>query len=284
MLCASQWLIGWNEERHQQEVDENTMDKIGNRADCPLARESGVMNAQEQQTHHEQQQQLDNNSEQPANETSNRPKRNPYCSRCRNHGKSNPVKGHKRHCEYRSCICDGCWLVQQRQEVSAAQIKRRRYQKQDEECGRQIEITPPVLNRGPPTTLTTAPHKLQQQASSSASSSSLPLSDALHLFLASINPQQHVQTTTTTTTGQLVQSANSPNLNNPAWPNIRQQINLVEEIHHSFGPLAIYAWLRSEQFDLQKVRDSIELSRPSFDELLQVTGHSPLDLTYPIVD
>lgn len=76
-----------------------------------------------------------------------KPKRNPFCSRCRNHGKSAQVKGHKRHCEYRDCQCEGCKLVECRQIVSASQIKLRRYQKQDEECGRRIEVSPPVLKR-----------------------------------------------------------------------------------------------------------------------------------------
>lgn len=74
-------------------------------------------------------------------------KRRPFCSRCRNHGKIAHVRGHKRRCEFRACQCDGCQLVECRQLVSAAQIKRRRDMKQDEECGRKTEVTPPVLKR-----------------------------------------------------------------------------------------------------------------------------------------
>lgn len=60
---------------------------------------------------------------------------------------------------------------------------------------------------------------------------------------------------------------------------------LVEEIYKEFGPLAIYAWLKAEHFDLQKVGDMIEMSKVSFDELLQITRcNSPVDLTSPIVD
>lgn len=81
----------------------------------------------------------------PTQSNGEKPKRNPFCSRCRNHGKSAQVKGHKRHCEYRKCQCEGCKLVECRQIVSAAQIKRRRYQKQDEECGHRIEVSPPKL-------------------------------------------------------------------------------------------------------------------------------------------
>lgn len=90
-------------------------------------------------------------SKQQAESDSDKPKRNPFCSRCRNHGKKAQVKGHKRHCEYRNCQCKGCKLVECRQLISAAQIKSRRDQKQDEECGRRIEISPPVLVRAPET-------------------------------------------------------------------------------------------------------------------------------------
>lgn len=83
--------------------------------------------------------------QQPSSESDSKSKRNPFCSRCRNHGKSAQVKGHKRHCEYRDCQCEGCKLVEWRQLVSAAQIRRRRNQKQDEECGRTIEVSSPVL-------------------------------------------------------------------------------------------------------------------------------------------
>lgn len=67
-----------------------------------------------------------------------------------------------------------------------------------------------------------------------------------------------------------------------AMPSPQDQLNLVEELDRAYGPLVIYAWLRAERFDFQKVRDMIELSRLPFDELLQAT--SPIDLTSPIVD
>jgi hypothetical protein len=63
-----------------------------------------------------------------------------------------------------------------------------------------------------------------------------------------------------------------------------EQLNLVEEIHRSYGPLVVYAWLRSERFNVAKVRALIDMAEDSFDELLQANGHSPLDLTSPVVD
>lgn len=424
---------------------------------------AGVKNVEER---HDQQQvfnsdQYDHSEQQGDNKSdhdnSKPPKRNPFCSRCRNHGKSIQVKGHKRHCEYRECKCEGCFDVECRQIISARQIKRRRDQKQDEECGRRIEISPPVLRREKcidPIALTpetlrsrsseiiyptlkpnnpihhqlhvataTTPQAIQQQsplippsshhlhhphplhpatlaaavASSSALSIQHPTSnhhtqfhnhhlqqlhhsqhqshhhhnphkhhlhhqqqqqvmscvnDTNHQQLTnnnlhdarinltnlasvvnsvshpkSIQHQHHHHPTTPTTTGhnavacttatnavavaaaaeassatQLTNALNlfryprsmlvsaaatappqqppaglSASLTNglgnnnhilqPPLPSIREQINLVEEIHHTFGPLAIYAWLKAEHFDLQKVRDSIENSLTSYNNL-----------------
>ncbi|KAF7246427.1 hypothetical protein EG68_10164 [Paragonimus skrjabini miyazakii] len=35
----------------------------------------------------------------------------PHCRRCRNHGKNNPWKGHKKSCPYRNCYCQQCILI-----------------------------------------------------------------------------------------------------------------------------------------------------------------------------
>lgn len=303
-----------------------------------------------------------------------RPKRNPYCSRCRNHGKTTQVKGHKRHCEYRDCQCDGCWLVKERQIISAAQIKRRRYQKQDEECGRQIEISPPVLiretnsdsatliaksliaskypahsatgqkpleNRAQnnsqasfnqshhlnlannvarslinpdssrlslaaascslsalqshqqhpqrqlnpsvpaPTTLADSTNRANLSLANhqNANLSNTALSNALHLFhfpnsmlsggdVASLSSQVPTNAVITNSLANASASAFQTVAPSHRLPSIREQMNLVEDIYQTFGPLAIYAWLRAEQFDLHKVRDMIETSRSPYNTLL----------------
>ncbi|XP_059482135.1 doublesex- and mab-3-related transcription factor 1-like isoform X2 [Neocloeon triangulifer] len=111
----------------------------------------------------------------------------PRCARCRNHSLKIALKGHKRYCKHRTCVCDKCRLTAERQRVMAAQTALRRAQAQDEQFGRNG--INPLLGIPEPASPRLSPPRNHSPRSGTSSSPSAGTSTNGSVIVAHPNPR-----------------------------------------------------------------------------------------------
>ena len=81
--------------------------------------------------------------------------RSPKCTRCRNHGVINDLRGHKHKCIWRDCTCTKCLISSDRQRATADRIALFRQQMKEAQCTYDIDrkqcggkIEKRVFNKG----------------------------------------------------------------------------------------------------------------------------------------
>lgn len=67
------------------------------------------------------------------------------CSRCRNHGQNQLLRGHKNACPFANCICEKCEITVKRREIMAKQIKDYRSLKVSDESMSSQDLEPTIV-------------------------------------------------------------------------------------------------------------------------------------------
>lgn len=94
------------------------------------------------------------------NDSNGATQRHPTCALCKNHQTISTLKGHKRYCPWRQCMCELCYGTNKKRKINAEQVALRRAQAQDEEL-RKKGIIQQLERISSTSTLTPAPTSIQ---------------------------------------------------------------------------------------------------------------------------
>lgn len=101
------------------------------------------------------------------NDSNGATQRHPTCALCKNHQTISTLKGHKRYCPWRQCMCELCYSTNKKRKINAEQVALRRAQAQDEELRKkgiiqQLErisnpVTAPAIPLTAPSSVQSSP-------------------------------------------------------------------------------------------------------------------------------
>lgn len=102
----------------------------------------------------------DNSSTTTTSTSQQSQQRHPTCALCKNHQTVSVLKGHKRYCPWRQCLCELCYSTNKKRKINAEQVAQRRAQAQDEELRRKGALLPdtvPSASEHPPAAVVVVP-------------------------------------------------------------------------------------------------------------------------------